>query len=379
MNCNQVIETESTSLVTSKTNTILLSRSESYVQVYFEAQIVDNTKTSDQSVSGKIVYDKKKKAEDFDDPERLSKREIRVGQMMEINLSVEETYKLYKGLEARYALFGETGIEFGKKKYLFFEVDDVGLYKFITGNESILRQIVDNAKADDLIQVLELISSSNLKLDMLASLKKLGTSKIGVIENKLNFAKLDLIMDIWESNRMNSSEEFWQEKFTENGWVISQIFSIPMTFLGSKMYLGGKSINNSGGNIVDFLYKNQINNNIAVIEIKTPTTELVGSQYRNTYRMGGELTGSVSQVLNYRDSFLKEYNTLGLNNGDKYSFINPKSIIIIGMLVELSDEEQQAFDNYRNELKSIEIITFDELFLRIENLRKLFAGDKYEL
>ena len=48
--------------------------------------------------------------------------------------------------------------------------------------------------------------------------------------------------------------------------------------LNSKCYVGGKAVNNQGGNVVDFLI--QRNGDVTRIEIKTPMTDLLGGEYR---------------------------------------------------------------------------------------------------
>lgn len=75
-----------------------------------------------------------------------------------------------------------------------------------------------------------------------------------------------------------------------------------------KAYVGGKSVLNTGGNIVDFLVKNYLTNNAALVEIKTPGTRLLGRLYRSgVYNPSDELSGSLMQVLNYRSSLQRDF------------------------------------------------------------------------
>lgn len=86
---------------------------------------------------------------------------------------------------------------------------------------------------------------------------------------------------------------------------IGSNFACPCTIFADKAYVGGKGINNSGGNLCDFIYQNSLSQNVALIEIKTPCTELIGNQYRGTYSFSYDLSGAVNQVLNYRDKLTK--------------------------------------------------------------------------
>ena len=81
-----------------------------------------------------------------------------------------------------------------------------------------------------------------------------------------------------------------------------------------------------------------------------------------------ELSGAVNQVLNYRDNFTKNYYSLCKNGDDTFELLTPKCIVVIGKISTLTTEQIAAFENYRNSLNNIIIITFDELFERISDL-----------
>ena len=85
-------------------------------------------------------------------------------------------------------------------------------------------------------------------------------------------AHLRKLLMVWKANENNSEEEFWQKTMAENTLIISQLFSFPVLILESKAYVGGKSIANTGGKLLDFLLVDKLGNNAALVEIKTPMT-----------------------------------------------------------------------------------------------------------
>ena len=133
-------------------------------------------------------------------------------------------------------------------------------------------------------------------------------------------------------------------------------------------YVGGKGINNSGGNLCDFIYQNSLSQNVALIEIKTPCTELIGNQYRGTYSFSYDLSGAVNQVLNYRDKLTKEYYSLCHQGSEPFEVLSPKCVVIIGKMASLTPGQVAAFENFRNSLGNVLILTFDELYQRIVDL-----------
>lgn len=173
-------------------------------------------------------------------------------------------------------------------------------------------------------------------------------------------------------------EDKWQDFFKENAWIFSQLFAYPAVLIQDKAYVGGKAINDTGGKIVDFLYANKLTRNSALIEIKKHTTKLLSKKpYRGTdvFNMDKELSGAISQVLDQKDTYCKDFNSV--RHKDDISSFNPKCIVIIGRLRDLNKEKQyKAFELIRSGLKDVEIITFDELYERIKSILSIFKNEE---
>lgn len=121
--------------------------------------------------------------------------------------------------------------------------------------------------------------------------------------------------------------------------------------------------------------KNQLTNNVALIEIKTPDTDLLRKkEYRNgVFNMSEELTASVMQVMNYKSTLLNKYNALEGN--ELFEAFDPRCMVIIGNGRRELDtkEKRKSFALYRNQLANVEIITYDELVQKTENLIKVLT------
>ncbi len=184
---------------------------------------------------------------------------------------------------------------------------------------------------------------------------------------------IDILKD-WYVNKNNSDEGFWQIKFNENSYVLSQVFSVPVMFIQDKAYVGGMNIDRKDARFVDYLYSSDTANEAILIEIKTPTTKLLGSKYRNVYRPSSEITGTLVQVSDYKTSLMQNLATITQSFGKKLTAFNPRCLIIAGNgEMELEDESKRiSFELFRSHLQGIEIITYDELFKKIEVLATLF-------
>ncbi|WP_181861049.1 Shedu immune nuclease family protein [Streptomyces diacarni] len=181
-------------------------------------------------------------------------------------------------------------------------------------------------------------------------------------------------LSIWERERSNDSEEFWQTFFTERPEVLSITMGGKAYTLLSKCYVGGKSVSNSGGNVLDFLAQNS--GNCALLEIKTPSTRLLQpSPYRNnTFAPSRELAGSCVQVLTYKESLMRELTNLTFSTPTLRA-ISPSCTLIIGDLSieKMSQSARHSFEVFRSALKDVRILTYDELFEGIEGLQNALS------
>ncbi|MGK3206895.1 Shedu immune nuclease family protein [Amycolatopsis sp. MEPSY49] len=167
----------------------------------------------------------------------------------------------------------------------------------------------------------------------------------------------------WIDNASNSSEEFWQKVFDSTPACLMPVLSAKPYILQGKAYVGGKSFTNKGGNVLDFIafYRS----NVACVEIKTPTAELMGSQYReNSYLPGKELVGGVAQVLESRRSLLSEFNGLSRSSstGDQRVAYDPTCYLVIGNSQDLDRKKVGSFELYRRNLRDVAVFTYDEVF-----------------
>jgi hypothetical protein len=202
-------------------------------------------------------------------------------------------------------------------------------------------------------------------------------------DNKLVEVKFDELTEIslkeaisvWRANKGNASEEFWQDILTKCPAVLSQIFPNSSFQFGAKCYVGGKNIKNRQGNIVDFIYASKHTDNVVLVELKTPTKKLLGSKYRgNCYSISDELSGGIVQVLNYKEQLLKEYYKLQ-DDDSSFNAFSPKCVVLVGSLETEMDNaiKLKSFELFRNSLSGIQVITFDEMFEKANDVLELVS------
>jgi len=181
----------------------------------------------------------------------------------------------------------------------------------------------------------------------------------------------------WLSNKANKSESFWQKRLSENSFALSQVFSYPVFIILDQVYVGGKKMDNTGGKIADFLVGNMLTQNVALIEIKTPATRLLGSEYRAGFSIAPELSGAITQALSQRDTLMKEFYILQRKSEVPFEAFDPQCFVIAGSWEDelTTPEQRQSFQLFRSNLRNIEVITYDELFKKVDILVNLLGPE----
>lgn len=179
------------------------------------------------------------------------------------------------------------------------------------------------------------------------------------------------------STASDSTEEKWQKFFKKYNWIFSQLFSTAVLFFEDKAFVGGKSIDNKDGKVADFVYKNSLTDNVAIVEIKTHNTAILKKQAyrgRDVFATDRELSGALNQVLDQRDNLQKECYDLSRKAGKEFEVYNSKCLVIIGSLKGKNKDFKKAFELQRSNSKDVDIITFDEVLVKLKGLKKIITG-----
>lgn len=330
-----------------------------------------------------MVYEKKRKRDPgfpYDKPEELvTKGTVKAGGALRLDLDTSETRKLYDSLTRLYHVAGDMeGMPYGSATYVPIDRSAKTLVDLLKKDPSAMRMIADEGVFELVKELLKLLTQG-ISLEKLS--ETLGSLEDGSLQSlsaSLNIERLIRVHDEFKRNLENGTERYWQDFFERNAWVISQIFSRPCTIFKSQAYVGGKSIGNTGSCLPDFLYRNKLTSNLAIVEIKTPNTKLLGKPYRDkSYEISGQLSGSITQALSYKHELLTNFNSLFVNEGGGFEAFSPMCVVVIGKTTELDNRIKRAtFENFRETLNGVAVLTYDELCQKIGDLLGLLENGK---
>jgi hypothetical protein len=376
----KVIETISTSRSTAGCDPIVL-RETDRIRLVFIPTLIDNRANPKASVDGYFVYQRKTVSQRWVPLQTVAVSTLKAGEGFKLSLHADELWNLFDGVVRLYNFYGQQGIPKGSKR--FVELDEP-LTRFLALGERELATLFEDDPddaAEMLAHLVKWATISSERGNAAARLASLAPEQMPAFSALLGLASLKEALAYWQDNQSNNSEEFWQTALSDRAFVLSQTFAYPIILIGKKAYVGGKQISNTGGNIVDFLGATESTAAAVLIEIKTPQTQLLGSEYRsNVYPLSTEITGAIAQVLKYRRNLISNFQQIADESSRHLTIAEPRCLVIAGNARnELKTSAmREGFELQRERLQGVTILAYDELFSKLASIVKLVEGEEMQ-
>lgn len=371
------VETSSTSAHTAECSPVVL-REKDRVRLVFKPVIVVNDTNSRACIRGEFVYERKSPKDEWQPLNTLSLNSIKFGEEYKLELHSGELLELMETLGPLYRAQWTAGAApQGKQVFVRMETQ---LAKFLQLEQKELESFLTSHSKDAievLTKLIRWLSSGSLSATASHALAQLEPSRLPAVTALIGLSSLKTALEEWESHSDNGSEAHWQQALSRHAFVLSQLFAHPVVVIQQQAYLGGKAIDNTGGSYLDFLAASTATGGVALIEIKTPKTPLLGSEYRNgVHPASTELNGALAQILKYRHTFATEFHKLGQAKGHDLVLGGTPCVVIAGNAKKelVTKERREAFEAFRCQLTDVRIITFDELFEKLRVSARLLEG-----
>ena len=218
--------------------------------------------------------------------------------------------------------------------------------------------------------------------DNVKSIAESKPEKLIKLQGDIELGSLDVVIENYKKMLIEKKgENIWQSFLNMNPFILSMAFGYPIIMVQEKASVGGRKFSGKGDRLTDFLVKNSMTDNTAIVEIKTPQTKLLNtSTYRDgVYTPSSDLSGPINQALAQKYQLEHEFTIIKDNS--EISDIKSYSVhccLIIGTMPS-EDEQRKSFELFRRNSKAVEIITFDELLTKLENLRDFLTSSDEEI
>ena len=360
-------------------------REKKTTRLVFKARLVNNKRNALRPVLGDLVWQKRgmaEKDEPWQDETHHPLTGMTAGSGVQLHLSSEELYHLTEVVRGLYGWFynnekrlpsGEVEIDLTRSAKIAKDVD-------IGANlDALLSKVPD----EDVGKLFRRLAAGPGSANVVRSLASLPPADLADVGTLAGVGMLRRLLDVWRGNESNDNEGFWQRTLQNHAFILSQLFAAPVVMVGGQASVGGKSVLNSGGKVTDFLMKNALGGHVVLVEIKTPATGLMRSkEYRGgVFAPTEDLAGSVVQVLAQREKLLQSFavlrNETEDSTGERLRVASPQCVVIVGHRRRLGTAaESDSFEWYRRGLRDVRVVTFDELFQRLQDLLDLLrSGD----
>ncbi|MFE1646191.1 Shedu immune nuclease family protein [Microbacterium sp. P01] len=203
------------------------------------------------------------------------------------------------------------------------------------------------------------------------------------LQRDLELVNLDRLIERFEVDlEKKYGEEHWQVFFEANAFALQQVFGSPVVSVVSKASVGGTKLDGTGNKIADYLVKNPLTANVALVEIKTPATKIVKSTaYRDgVFGITAELSQAVTQVLDQAHQLKLHFANVKSDSRqydlEAYSI---RCFVIAGRLPSSDQPDRtKSLELFRGNSRAVSIVTFDEVLASLKLLRDLLTEESPE-
>lgn len=348
-------------------------------RLVFKPSLVNNARDANAPLAGAFVFQKKRQNDEWEDYNEVPLSRLRAEEWIKLELRAGEVHQLLGHLAGLYRLYHKGGLRRGKTHFLKLVTQEEGAEELVQVDLARLLDTISRTGVHVVTRLLEWMSNLENAPEILDQLERLEIDSLRQINSLVGITNLKALYHLWEENQTNMHEEFWQQTFQKHFFALTQVFAFPVVLFREKAYVGGKRLENTGGNLVDFLAANHLTRNAVLVEIKTPGTPLLRREYRSggIYGASDDLAGGVAQVLSYRHTLQREFDSIGREYRDQVEAFSPHCMVILGHAREqLRDPgRMRSFELFRNAVSSeVTILAYDELFEKVRGLLEILEG-----
>ena len=241
-----------------------------------------------------------------------------------------------------------------------------------TPDEKVKNNPLNEEGVKSLLNIIKNINSEQLSEENVKSL-------LNIIDGKVTNAQLEQLIkrdeDVNKFKEMienNKNEREFQKFFEENNWFLGN--ALRYDFLVRIQPEKRCKNNNEDGTKeryrIDFT-GSKSSGYAVLVEIKTPKAKLIGGKRNRNekyYPISRGLSKGISQLQYYLNRY--PHSEEDKKSDEKKSKVAPiRGILIIGK-TPTDEDEKLSFELFRSDLHDIDIITYDELLKRAENIIK---------
>lgn len=215
-------------------------------------------------ISGRLRYQRRATGGEFVNEDSLQLSSLRNSEWTQCELCSEATLALFNTLSDLYTFYASQGTPRGERTILAFEGD-------LSAEADSLG---DGHVGSLLVSVLQRAAQADDPRVLVEALQTLNADSLHGLRNAAGIANLRSALERW-SEIEEDNEPAWQEFLKSNDWILGQAFAQPVLLFRSSATVRPGTMAQSDRQIVDHVYTNALTSNLALVEIKKPSTQLL--------------------------------------------------------------------------------------------------------
>jgi hypothetical protein len=243
---DEKITARPTSKTTADVEPIVLRAGEKS-RLVFRPVLVDNTNHPAASVRGFLCYQKKRLSDAWADVESIKLTSLRDGEGVRLEMKSEELLKLFEAIGSLYDIMRRDGLPTSRTDYI--PAPRSGLLRQLLQDGELEEVLGHEAQGGPVIRRFLSWISKRQSSGLMSALSQLDSAQLLNFDAAIAAARLKAFLKEWDHDKDRAEEGHWQGVLSGNSWVFSQLFASPIVLIKDQAYVGGKGIDNRGGNI----------------------------------------------------------------------------------------------------------------------------------
>jgi len=320
------------------------------------ALIVRNATNPQQRCKVVIVHQRKILGDQWEDVESINLATLRGGEGVKLDLNSTATYQLFEQLKNIFEIAESDSIGYGTHDLVVGRAEE--LISADSSRAAVIQQLVSAGHSEEVWN------------DLINGNPDLATR---LAHARLQQQRIDSLVQFEAMLSELHSELEWQRFFEANQWIFG--YGLRYVFLQQvqpQPNYGGMNVARQGEQRGDFLAATCGEVRFTVlVEIKKPQTPLVleESNRSGCNKLSPDLLDGVNQIqvncATWENQGSQTHENHELLTDNDIHTIRPRGILVIGNTSQLSIlNKRRAFENFRANLVSPEVLTFDELYQR---------------
>ena len=332
------IKIKSTSNQSAQVQDIILRETKT-TRLIFRPLIVDNIHDKKASIKGWFIFQKKSARGNWEDYNTLHLSKLKDREWIKLELKSAEIKILFDNLQVLKSIYEKYGIIIGERN---FHITDKNI-------SAVVSQLAKLENKDLIIQELGKLSNKEL-----ANLSDSFLLTLQIHKRKQSINEFRQMLN------SNVSEQYWQQWFQENPWVLGTEFV---------EILDERQIDTQ--HIADYLMR-AYDGFLDIVEIKRPGNDI--KFWSKTKDHGNlipstSLVKAITQSIRYIYEVEREANNIKfLQRTNNTKVVKPRCVLIFGRSNNWSEEEKEAYRILNSSYHNLTILTYDHVLSRANKM-----------